>query len=81
MNLHQRLLRIHWRLSMILKTSNKSVWSNAFWYVKVCVFWKCIQYTIHWDETNVKKIPSDKIKGTKNAHFSFASSNSLKCYF
>ena len=28
-------LRIRWRLSTILKTSNKSVWSNAFWYVKV----------------------------------------------
>ena len=67
---HQLSLRIHWRLSMILKTSNKSVWSNVFWYVKVCIFWKCIQYTIHWDKTQMlKKFPSDKINGTKNALF------------
>ena len=36
-------LRIHWRLFPILKASNKSVWKNVFWYVKVCIFWKCIQ--------------------------------------
>ena len=64
------MLRIHWRLSTVLKTSNKSVWSNVFWYVKVCIFWKCIQYTIHWDKTQMlKKFPSDKINGTKNALF------------
>ena len=63
-------LQIHWRLSTILETSNKSVWSNVFWYVKVCIFWKCIQYTIHWDKTQMlKKFPSDKINGTKNALF------------
>ena len=63
-------LRIHWRLSTIWKTSNKSVWSNVFWYVKICIFWKCIQYTIHWDKTQMlKKFPSDKINGTKNALF------------
>ena len=60
---------IHWGLSTILKTSNKRVWSNVFWYVKVCIFWMCIQYTIHWDKTHIKKIPSDKINGTKNALF------------
>ena len=37
-------LRIHWRRSTILKTK-KSIWSNVFWYVKICIFWKCIQYT------------------------------------
>ena len=48
----------------------KSVWSNVFWYVQVCVFWKRIQYTIHWDKTQtLKNFPSDKIKGTKNALF------------
>ena len=65
----QFLLRIHGRLSTILKTNNKSVWRNVFWYTKVCIFWKCIQYTTHWDKTNFKKIPSDKINVTKNAHF------------
>ena len=60
-------LRIHWRLSTILKTSNKSVWTNVFW---VYIFWKCIQYTIHSDKTQMlKKFPSDKINGTKNALF------------
>ena len=62
--------RIHWRLSTILKRSNKSVWSNVFWYVKVFIFWKCIQYTIHWDKTQIlKKFPLDKINGTKNVLF------------
>ena len=28
------LLRIHWRLSAILKTSNKSVWSYFLWYIR-----------------------------------------------
>ena len=60
----------HWRLSTILKSSNKSVWSNDFWFVKVCIFWKCIQYTIHWDKIQIlKKFPSDKINSIKNALF------------
>ena len=54
----------------ILKTSNKSVWSNASCLVKVCIFWKCIQYTIHWDKTQTfKKFPLDKINCTKNSLF------------
>ena len=52
------------------KNKQQSVWSNFFWHVKVCIFWKCIQYTIHWDKTQMlKKFPSDKINGTKNALF------------
>ena len=43
------------------KNKQKSVWSNVFWYVKVCIFWKCIQYTIHWDKIQMlKTTPSDK---------------------
>ena len=53
------------------KNKQISVWSNVLWYVKVCIFWKCIQYTLHWDKTQMlKKFPSDKINGTKNALFS-----------
>ena len=63
-------LRIHWRLLAILKTRNKSVWSNVFWYVKVDIFWKFIQYTILWDKAQMlKKFPLDKMNGTKNALF------------
>ena len=53
------------------KTSgNKSAWSNIFWYVKACIFWKCIQNTIHWDKIRMlKKFPLDKINRTKNALF------------
>ena len=66
------LLRIHWRLSTILKTRNKSAWSNVFWYVKIWIFWKCIQYSIHWDKTQIlKKFPLDKINGTKMPSFFF----------
>ena len=61
-------LRIHWRLSTIFKTSSKSVWSNVFWYVKIYIFWKCIQYTIHSDKTQMlNKFSLDKINSTKNA--------------
>ena len=61
--------KIHWRYSTI-ETSNKSVWSNVFWYVKVWINWKCVQYTIHWDKTQIlKKIPLDKIYSTKNTLF------------
>ena len=37
------------------KNKQKSVWSNIFLYIKVCLFWKCIQYTIHWDKTKMLK--------------------------
>ena len=50
-NIFKQELRIQWRLSTILKTSNKSVWSNVFWYVKVYIPWKFIQYTMHWHKT------------------------------
>ena len=54
------------------KNKQKSVWSNVFWYVKVCIFWKCVQYTIHWDKAQMlKKFPSDKINGTKMPSFFF----------
>ena len=63
--------RIHQRLLTVLKTSNKSVWSNVSWYVKVCIFWKCIRYTIHWDKTQLlKKFPLGKISGAKIPSFS-----------
>ena len=48
--LRNKALRTQWSLSTILKKSNKSLWSNAFWYVKEYTFWKFIQYTIHWDK-------------------------------
>ena len=60
------------------KNKQKIAWSNDFWYVKVRIFWKCIQYTIHWDKTQMlKKYPSGKINGIRNA----ASSNSSQFYF
>ena len=61
---------MHWGLSTILTASIKSVWSNVFWYVKVYVFWKFIQYTIHGDKREMlKKFPSDKRNVTKNVAF------------
>ena len=48
-------LRIHWRLWTILKTSNTSVRSNAFIFVKVFIFRKCIQDTTYWDKTQMLK--------------------------
>ena len=55
-----------------LSTFAVSVWSNVFLFVKVCIFWKCMQYTIHWDKTHMlKKFPSYKINGTKMPSFFF----------
>ena len=52
------------------KDKQRSARSIAFWYVKICIFWKCIQYTIYWDKTQMfKKILSDKIHGTKMPSF------------
>ena len=62
-----------------LKSSNKSVWSNISWYVKVCWFGKCIQYTINWDKTQIlKEIASDKINGTKKSSFFFCELQLIK---
>ena len=61
--------RIHWILSTILK-SNESVWS-AFWYIKVCKFWKCIYYTINYEKKNVTKNFFGQNKRYKNRTFSF----------
>ena len=52
------------------KNKQKRVWSNSFWYVKVCIFWKSVQNIIHWHKRQMfKKFPSDKINSTKNALF------------
>ena len=69
LSLQALLLRIHGRFSMILKISNKSAWSNAFCYIKVYIFSKLIQYTTHWDKTQMwKKFLSEKINVTKMLH-------------
>ena len=66
-----------------VKNKQKSVWSNVFWYIKVCTFWKCIQYTIHWDKTQMlKNICFGQNKRNKKCLlFSFASSNSSQFFF
>ena len=53
--LYKMLLRIHWRLSTILKTSKNVYEIMLFWCVKVLIFWKCIQYIINWDKTQMLK--------------------------
>ena len=63
-------LRIYWRLSTILKVSNKIVRRNVFSYTKVYIYWKFIQCKTQWDKTQMlKKIPSDKVTVTKNSLF------------
>ena len=59
-----------------LKNKKKSVWSNVFWYVKVCIFWKFVKYTIHWDKTQMlkKKIFRQNKQYKKCPPFYFASS-------
>ena len=50
------------------KTSQKCM-EQFFLIWNAYMFWKFIQYTIHWDKTQMlKKFLSDKISGVKNAH-------------
>ena len=83
-------LRIHLflRIQFVLKAfddfknKQKCVWSYDFWYAKVCIFLNCIQYTIHQDKTHIlKKIPSNKINGTKNVLFFISRGLSHQFYF
>ena len=54
------------------KNKQKIAWGNVLWYVKVCIFRNCIQYTINWDKTQIlKKFLSDKRTVQKMLSFSF----------
>ena len=64
-------LRIHWRLSMILNITKKMYEICVFWCAKKYIFWKCVQYTIHSDKTNIKKISSGENKRYKKCSFLF----------
>ena len=46
------------------KNKQKCVWSNFFTYIyaKVCIFWKCIQYTIHWIQYTIHTIVNFRTK-------------------
>ena len=48
---------------------HKSIWNNAFWYAKVYIFWKFIQYPMHWDKIHVKKNSFRQKNPSKNAVF------------
>ena len=49
---------------------NKKVYEVMFFYIKVYILWNFIQYTIHWDKTQISKnFPSGKINCTKNIPF------------
>ena len=52
------------------RKKGKNVWINVFWYIKVYISWKFVQYTIHWGKTQfLKKISSDETNVTKNVFF------------
>ena len=70
-------LRLYWRLSKISKTS-KNLYKIIFWYLKLCIFWKCIQCVIHGDKTQmIKKISFGQNRWYKKYPlFCFASFNS-----
>ena len=61
------------------KTSNKSLWKNVFWYVKVYILSKFIKCTIYWDEKQMlEKFPWDKMNVTKNAPVFFVELRLIK---
>ena len=65
-------LRTHRKAFNDFKNKQRSVWINLFCYVKVCIFWKSIKYTIHWDKTQMlNNFPSDKINVQKMPSFFF----------
>ena len=75
-------LGICWGLSTILKTSNKILWNNVFWRLKVYIFWKFIQYTIHWNKAQiVKKIPFKQNKRSKKWTLLFLWAAAHQFYF
>ena len=44
------------------KNKEKSVWRKVLWYVKVRIFWKIIQYSMHWDKIEtLQKFSKGKI--------------------
>ena len=54
------------KVSTIIKTSQKVYEVMSFWYVKVYIFSKFIQYTIHWDKKQMlQKFTLDKMNVTK----------------
>ena len=63
-----KLKQLKYALKVVgdFKNKEKKCMKEGLWYVTVYILWKCIQYTIHWDKTQIlKKFPSDKINGTK----------------
>ena len=76
-------LRLHWRLSTILKTSKENVWSYVFWYVKLQIYSESsfnTQY-IEIKPKCQKHFLQTKQKFKKCTLFYFASSNSWQFYF
>ena len=61
------------------QNKQKSVSGNIFRYIKVYIFWKCIQYTTDWVKTQITFGENKRYK--KCPYFSFASSNSSQFYF
>ena len=61
--------RIHWWLSTVLKISNRSVWNNVFWYLKVHICSENLFNSLCMEMQILLKIPYDKINVTKNALF------------
>ena len=54
------------------KKKKKSVWSTVFWHVKVWIFRKYIQYTMHWVKVQIfKKISLTKSTIQKIPSFFF----------
>ena len=53
------------------KNKQKSVWSNAFWCVTVCIFWKWIQYTIHWVKIQIKNTLFFLLQAPTHPSFTF----------
>ena len=69
-----KILRYNEGFRRFLKKATKvyGVGINIFWCVTAYIFWKFIQYTVHWDKTKMlKKFPSDKINVRKMYSFFF----------
>ena len=54
------------------KSKQNKAWSNVFWYIKVYIFWKFVQYTIHWAKAKMLK-KFLQIKSTLQKMYSFFS--------
>ena len=45
----------YFKFKYTLKSFNQFFYNNIFWHVNVYIFWKFVEYTLHWDKKQISK--------------------------